>query len=616
MRFVVAIVAFVLAAAAIGLGVAQRTVLAGPASVSSSVVTGDAPLTIIDATTLNANAGTQGIEVEGEGDLVLAYGRTSDVMAWVGESGYNEIGWDAEAGELTSRVVSGSEPAAEVPSPVGSDLWLREFTGTDVLTRKINAPEGISVIIAAIPDAVAADATADDAAVTEDPAATEGTTGATEGTTGATPDAAAGDALTIDITWPLDNSAPLSGPLVVGGIALLLVGLGAFLWALVHARGRRGPRRTTPRLPRRPKPPRLRPGKGDQVSTGQIPVLEPARPRAAGRRRAFVAVGTALALALAGCTATTDVADPAVSATPGFDTAPVVVTKGQFGSILVDAADAVADADAAADANLAAERLTGAALALRTANYTIRTADSSVAALPPIPDEEVVVVLPQQSEVWPRSVFAVAKPEGGAVVGLVLTQESPRENYKIAYAVTLIATVPDVAPTEIGAPVLPPGNNLALLAPEDVAAAYGDILILGEQSESFDLFEADGDSLREQIGAEYKAARRAELPTSATMELTNGPGAAPVSAFSTNDSGQIVAVNLDDVETVRPVEAGAAVNTRGLVKALLGKEQSTRGVVATYGLQLLFYVPPVAETDGKIVLLGYAQGLVSAVEAD
>jgi len=598
-RFVVAIVAFVLAAAAIGLGVAQRTVLAGPASVSSSVVAGAAPLTVIDASTLNANAGTQSIEVGGEGDLVLAYGRTADVMAWVGDAGYNEIGWDAEAGELTSRVVQGTEPAEEVPSPVGSDLWLREFTGTDVLTRKINAPEGISVIIAAVPG----DGTAEEAAAADE-AATDETVD----------EAAAAEPLTIDITWPLDNSAPVSGPLVVGGIALLLVGLGAFLWALVHARGRRGPRRSTPRLPRRPKPPRLKPSKGDKVATGQIPVLEPARPRSGGRRRAFVAVGTALALVLTGCTVATDLVDPSASATPGFETPPVVVTKGQFGSILVDAADAVADADAAADATLAAERLTGAALELRTANYAIRAADSSVAALAPIPDQDVEIVLPQQSEVWPRSVFAVARSEGSAPLGLVLTQETPRDNYKIAYAVTLIATVPDVAPTEIGAAVLPPGNNLALLAPEDVAAAYGDILINGEESETFDLFQADGDSLREQIGAEFKAARRAELPTSATMDLSNGPGDAPVSAFSTNDSGQIVAVNLDDVETVTPVEAGAAVNARGQVKALLGKEQSTRGVVATYGLQLLFYVPPVADTNGKIVLLGYAQGLVSAVE--
>src|SRR5690606_13862096 len=137
--------------------------------------------------------------------------------------------------------------------------------------------------------------------------------------------------------------------------------------------------------------------------------------------------------------------------------------------------------------------------------------------------------------VWPRSVFAVARPEGGSAVGLVLTQESPRENYKIAYAVTLIATVPDVAPPELGAAVLSPANNLVRLAPEDVAEAYGDILLLGDQSEWFDLFAAEGDSLREVIGPEKKAERQAAIPSSATLEYSNAASEAPVYAFSTND---------------------------------------------------------------------------------
>ena len=603
MRFVVAIVAFVLAAAAIGLGVAQRTILAGPASVSSTVVTGDAPLTVIDASTLNANAGTQGIEVEGDGDLVLAYGRTADVLAWVGESSYNEIGWDAESGELTSRLVAGSEPAEEVPSPVGSDLWLREFTGTDVLTRRLNAPEGISVIIAVAPAGTVAETTAEEAA----PADESGETA---------PEDAAADPLTVGITWPLDNSAPFSGPLIIGGIVLLLGGLGAFLWALVHARGRRGPRRSTPKLPKRPKPPRLKPTKEPKTATGPVPQLEAAaRPRG-GRRRSFVATGALLAgaLVLAGCTTVTDQPTPLASETPGFDTPPVVVTKGQLASILVDVAATVADADAAGDAAIAGQRLTGAALDLRTANYTIRAADSAYGALPAVPDETLEVALPQQSESWPRAVFAVVKPESGAAVGMMLSQESPRENYKVAYLVTLVADIPDVPPTELGTALLPPSNNLALVEPEALAAAYGDVLVNDEASESADLFQAEGDSLRELIGKPYKDRRSAELPTSATIEFTSAPGDDPVYAFTTNDTGQIVAVSLDDIETVRPVEAGAAVNPSGQVKALSGKAQSTRGIVATYGVQLLFYVPPVSEEDGKVVLLGYAHGLVAAAE--
>lgn len=598
MRFVVAIVALVLAAAAIGLGVAQRTVLAGPASVSSSVVTGDAPLTVIDAATLNANAGTQSIEISADGDIVLAYGRTADVMAWVGEAGYNQISWDVEAAELTTDVVAGSESAAEVPSLVGSDLWLREFTGTDVLTRKINAPEGISVIIGVDPTAVEGTEV-----TTEQPVETpeEGAEAAEE----------ASPPLDVRITWPLDNSAPASGPLIVGGIVLLLGGLGAFLWALVHARGSRGPRRTTPKLPKRPKPPQLKPEK--RRGSKPTPELEPAK-TGSGRRRAFVAAGvlTAGALLLSSCSVPQQPA-PGASETPEFATAPVAVTPGQFSNILVDLAGTVAEADEAKDAALAGVRLTGPALALRTANYTIRTADSAVAPLAAIPSEEVNVMLPEQTDTWPRRVFAVTRATGVQAVGLVLTQESPRENYKASYIVTLIASVPDVAPPELGAPALPPSNGFGLLPPEELAAAYGDVLIKGDESEFADLFEADGDTLREAIGFDYKTKRQSELPTSATIAFTNGPGADEVVAFNTNDSGQIVSVILEDVETVTPVEAGAAVNPAGQVKALSGKAQSTRGIVATYGVQLLLYVPPTGSTE-KIVVLGFAQGLVAASE--
>jgi len=84
-------------------------------------------------------------------------------------------------------------------------------------------------------------------------------------------------------------------------------------------------------------------------------------------------------------------------------------------------------------------------------------------------------------------------------------------------------------------------------------------------------------------------------------------------ALATNDSGALVAVNLNEIETVKTVEAGAAVNAPKTVKALLGKSLSTKGLKATYGDQLLFYVPSSVK-GGKIVLLGYSQGLIAASE--
>ena len=102
MRFVIAIVLFVAAFFAIGLGIAQRTVLAGPDSFSTSVTTGSAPITVVDGAVLNALPGTQSVTVSGEGDIFLAYGRTSDVLGWIAELPYNHVTLKPGATELST----------------------------------------------------------------------------------------------------------------------------------------------------------------------------------------------------------------------------------------------------------------------------------------------------------------------------------------------------------------------------------------------------------------------------------------------------------------------------------------------------------------------------------
>jgi hypothetical protein len=70
---------------------------------------------------------------------------------------------------------------------------------------------------------------------------------------------------------------------------------------------------------------------------------------------------------------------------------------------------------------------------------------------------------------------------------------------------------------------------------------------------------------------------------------------------------------LIETEQVTPTEAGAAVNAPPAVAALAGRSQSTTGISATYGIQVLFFVPPVG-SDAQVVLLGYTQGLIAAGE--
>jgi hypothetical protein len=53
------------------------------------------------------------------------------------------------------------------------------------------------------------------------------------------------------------------------------------------------------------------------------------------------------------------------------------------------------------------------------------------------------------------------------------------------------------------------------------------------------------------------------------------------------------------------------------VKALSGSARSTKGVTATYGVQLLFYVPgSSSDAGGTIQLLGFSQGLIAAKEVN
>jgi hypothetical protein len=583
LRFVLAIVLFVVAFVSMGLGIAQRTFLAGPSKVMEhAVVESTAPFTVIDGEALNAHEGTQSIAVAGAGDVFVAYGRTSDVMAWIGNASFNTLSSpkDPESSEFVTKTVVGAE--TEIPNPSGSDLWIQEFTGEGQLTRKLNVPDDISVIIAS------------------------------DGTKPAPAD--------VSVTWPIDNSTPWSGPLLLGGVGALLAGIVALLWALVHARRVRGPRRKTPRMPRNPKPPRLKPAP-QRRAIESTPV---AAASSHGRRRLFVALAGAsvAAVALAGCSTPGDAASssPSPSASSVSEDAELespAVTAPQLKRILARVSETLVAADEAKDPAMAATRLDGPALDIRKANYAVRTADGAQPAASPIPVGNVDLLLPQQSDVWPRTVLAVVSDTNNptaAPVALMLTQASPRENYKVHYTISLDHDLPKVAPAAIGASRLPGDVKLLQVQPDELAAQYGDVLLKGKDSEYFDVFETEGDNLQTALGADYKAAEKAKTPPSAASEYTDAAGPGQVIAFATNDSGALVAADIRETLTVRPTEAGAAINPKGGTMLLVGKTQTTRGFTSNYSVQVLFYVPGVNAKDQKVKVLGFAQGLVSAAE--
>jgi hypothetical protein len=587
-RFIAATISFVIAFGLIAYGIAQRTVLAEADSVTASqTFTTKAPVTIVDSSTLQSLPGRQEIRISGAKKIFAAYGRTEDVLAWVGDASYNRVGFNPGRSALTSKLVSGT--SAKVPNPQGSDLWLDEFSQINSLDFTVNVPDDISVIIVS-----------------------DGTNPAPR---------------TLAIRWPLDNRTPWSGPLIAGGIVLLILGIALYLWGLAHLRRSRGPRRKTPKMPKVPRQRSYRPRKPKAVA--------PSGGRRSNRRR-MVAILPVLVIggfALSGCSPNSwpDFMTGAASATPtatasairaASDQAPPAVTVPQLKVILSRISAVAAKADADKDVELAKTRFGGAALDLRAANYSIRKVDDTQTALAAIPASSATVILPQQTSKWPRVVFTVVvNPTDKKVppMGLMLEQKTPRSDFKVQYATALEAGVvlPKLAAKELGAPRLDPDVKLLALEPSKIALAYGDIVEKGSTSPSTKLFDTSKDLLLKQIGLDApttgRAALKAALPATAKMEFANSVGPYDGIALGSNDSGAIVAVYLTETVTVSPVQAGAAVNPEGLVKSLSGVTGSTKGTIAVYGDQLLFYVPS-SMSKQKISLLGFATGLTSAKE--
>ncbi len=631
MRFIWAIAALIAAATMIVFGIAQRTLWLAPGSVSHSVVVqGDARYTVIGSDVLGAYPGAQTVTITGGPTVFMAYGRDADVQSWIGPDTHAVISLDAESGELTSRLDSNapvdptlsdnkpdptktpapvddaaapadSEPATIV-NPAGSDLWLEEFSTQSRLDTTVNIPDGISVL-------VAADG--------EQPAPAR-----------------------IQISWPLDNATPWAGPLLTGGALFAFIGVLLMLWGMWGVRRGRGPRRNMPkgpRLPRitmRPRAKALEAPVGSSEPTAIESGQKAERRSSSARKRVIIVPMFLVAgLALSGCSADLwpggkpSTIEPSSTAaqTPSGTEAPVAVappmaavTAPQLERIMRKIAVVTSDADAAADAALLSTRFTGPALAVREGNYAIRALVPDFEHPDPIPASALTIVLPQQTESWPRTVLAVVQnPEDptNPPTALQLRQQSPRDNYRVEYAMRLEpdAQTPKVAPATIGATVVPPDNKLLVLPPSQLATAYADILTLGEESPFYDLFKAQGDSLRSQVGVEAQQALIAALPTTATMTFSKVPGTGTVTPLATLESGAIVAIDIAETEVIKPAEEGATVSPSGSVKAISQVEATTKGIQTNYITEILFYIPA-AGSGEQIVLLGYAQGLISAAE--
>ena len=591
-------------------GIAQRTVFQGPTSQSETIeVSEDVPYVLVDGAVLRSQPGSQTLRAQGEGAIFAAYGRTADLEAWLTPWEYARVSMDdgVVASEVVSpapaadasadpaddaaeEVAADDDAAAEdaetaVPSisPAGSDLWLDEFTDEDLLIQTLQLPEDMSVLIAA--DGVA-------------PAPSR-----------------------LTVTWPVVNATPWAGPLIVGGAIVMAVGVVLYVLGIRHVRRSRGPRRKGIPMPHT-QPIDL---SVEEQEKGVIS-SSPSRRSLAGKRRRFIAVPAVAvsAMLFAGCSSD---AWPRFGATPTPTPTPTViapesqqapaVTEPQAERILQRISEQVAAADEALDAEAAAERLTGPALAERRTNYTLRAAIAEQKALPAVPAGSLSILLPQAYEGWPRTFMAVVGDEESGNTIMFVTQEDPWSEYKLAYLGGLDATTElPLAPAYVGATQVSPDNAFLAIAPQDLAAAYADVLNEGDGSEYAELFDDAADQFRAGVTADREARLAAFNETGAqtgSLTFESVAGEQPPVALATLENGAIVAVTVNENETVKPTTEDAVIKLDGnpTVSTLTGATQSATGFTTTFGDQLFFYVPAKSSSE-RIQLLGYTSHILDA----
>jgi hypothetical protein len=587
-RFVLAILAFLVSLACLVLGIGQRTFLQPPATVESSVSTqSSAAFTLVDASVLRQHPGTADVTVSGSDRVFVSYGRTADVTGWLSGLSYVHVSVGPNGDLKHTTVTPTTADDSGNLDPRGSDLWLQQYTGTSSVTTSLLLPKGMSVLLAS------------------------------DGTKAA-PDSLA-------LSWHQDRATPLAGPLFVASGFFALLGVFFYILAFSHLRRSRGPRRGNP-----PRFGRRRPSAYSAVRRGH----QPAGTRR-GRGRPFaVLLPTMLlgTLALTGCSsdywpqfgsagAATTTATPTPTATADTaDAAPPAVTSEQFANILDRVSGVAKKADAKHDKALIKTRFSGPALTERIASYTIAAKDKKADSPEAIRDTDVAYLLPQSTAGWPRSVFAVVQDTSDKTVpslGLVLTQETARSNYMVNYSIQLQASaqMPHAPAAYVGSQLLATDSNVLLLPPDETAAAYGTVLARGKAAPDASLFQATGDEVRTKLGKAYKDKTRKNLDKALSIAFSSKAGTGEIVPMTTNESGSLVAASLDEIEkvTVKGSADGASVGAGKAVAALSGVASSESGISSVYGYQLLFYVPS-AGSNQKIQVLGATRSLNDASE--
>jgi hypothetical protein len=562
LRFKTAVALVLLGLLTLLAGIGQKTIWAPSETFTASAPSdaAEAPLTVIDQKLRTLHGGTVKIDIEGDGNFMLAAGRPDDIDAWVGQTAHNTITGVTE--DQKSLQVEHADGEATAPNPAGSDLWVSTENASGELEYTWTPPaDGDWTLLLA----------------------SDGTKPAPA---------------TISMTFPNDTATPWAIPLMVLGGLLMLAGIAL---ALISAR--------------------KKDGEGDGQGSG---FAQRARAKSEARsssRLPMVSGGVATAAVTAAVVAftggaataaTTPAPAPATeSAAAGQPAASPVLLDAQFRRILEQVSSAADAGDAAKDAAKLAERVGGTELEVRTQNYKIRSQVGTYEARMPVRSTKLLTTVVTSERSWPRSVLAVTQGDGNVVPQLLtLVQPSPRENYKLTETTPLQPGTTFPAIDRSGTQTLAAADKSGLLySGEEALAGLADRLSNAESSFKDKLVEgASSPYIADTLSYQAEVVKSGE---NGNFSFTHKVVPESTVVFRTADGGALVLGRINFGFDGTPKASGDKLTIGDDAAALAGGKATTTGMVLNFAESMAVYVPPAGSTD-PMKLVAATRGLVGA----
>ncbi|HKU01362.1 MAG TPA: hypothetical protein VJQ80_00955 [Arthrobacter sp.] len=543
-------------------GIGQRTIWAPSETFTASAPAGAtaAPLTVIDQKLRTLHGGTVKINIQGDGNFLLASGRPDDVDAWVGKTAHNTINGVSE--DEKSLSVEHADGEGTAPNPAGSDLWVSSENASGELEYTWTPPADgdWSLLLAAY---------------------------------GTKPAPA-----NISMTFPNDTSTPWAVPLmVIGGILIL----GGIALALLSARRKDGEGGGDSGFARRA---RARKAQGQAPSSSS------------SSKVTMVAAGVAAAV-LAGSGTAAQAASPSPqpsgsASSPAKEAAgSPVLLDAQFRRILEQVSSATDAGDAAKDAAKLADRVAGPELEIRTQNYKIRSQVGSYEPRMPVRSTKLLTTVVTSGRDWPRSVLAVTQGEGNVVPQiLTLVQQSPRENYKLMETTPLQpgTTFPSIS--RGGTETLAAADKSGLLySGEEAMSGLADRLTSADSPFKDKLTEGESSPyIADTLSYQAEVVKAGE---NGNFTFTHKVVPESTVVFRTSDGGALVLGRINFGFEGTPKAAGDKLSIGDDAAALAGGKETTTGMVLSFAESMAVYVPPAGSTD-PMKLVAATRGLVGA----